>query len=132
MSASTPPSTPPGSPPSSPRSSFSSSASFGSSATLESMALLTKPSQQRIDELKRGIGGIQQLIEQTQQKIRVIESNPLTTQNPNIQAILRILEERLGKMNEEKERIESEIPQFEQLLSEYEILEEGIRKLSSP
>ncbi len=129
---STPPSTPPGSPPSSPRSSFSSSASFGSSATLGSMALLTEPSQQRIDDLNRGIQEIERLIGETERKIVVIESNPLTTQNPNIQAILAILNERLGKMNEEKIRIESEIPKFEQLLSEYEILEEGIQKLSSP
>ena len=129
---STPPSTPSGSPPSSPRSSFSSSASFGSSATLGSMATLTEPSQQRIDELNRGIQAIERLIRETEQRILVIESNPLIAHNPNIQAILGILKERLGKMNEEKIRIAVEIPKFEQLLKEYEILEEGIRKLSSP
>ncbi len=129
---STPPSTPSGSPPSSPRSSFSSSASFGSSATLGSMALLTEPSQQRIDDLNRGIQEIERLIGETERKIVSIKAIQLTQLNPNIQAILGILEERLGKMNEEKERIESEIPQFAKLLSEYEILEEGIQKLSSP
>ncbi len=129
---STPPSTPPGSPPSSPRSSFSSSASFGSSATLGSMALLTEPSQQRIDDLNRGIQEIERLIGETERKIVSIKAIQLTQLNPNIQAILGILEERLGKMNEEKIRIAVEIPKFEQLLKEYEILEEGIRKLSSP
>jgi hypothetical protein len=129
---STPPSTPPGSPPSSPRSSFSSSASFGSLATLGSMALLTEPSQQRIQELNRRIQEIERLIGETELKIVGIKAIQLTQLNPNIQAILGILEERLGKMNEEKIRIADDIPKFEQLLSEYEILEEGIRKLSSP
>ncbi len=129
---STPPSTPPGSAPSSPRSSFSSSASLGSSATLGSMATLTEPSQQRIDELKRGIQEIQRLIGETEQKIVGIKAIQMAQLNPNIQAILGILEKRLRDMNVEKERIAREIPQFTQLLSEYEILEEGIRKLSSP
>ncbi len=110
-------------PSSSPRSSITSSSSFVS---------LSEPSQQRIEGLIQRVEKIQRLIEETQQRIGVIGNDPLTRQNTDIQRILGILNDKLVFLNREKDRITGEIENFIQLLNEYQILEEGIQKLSPP
>lgn len=131
-------STPPSSPPDTPRTSLSSESSSGSGsfstarASMGSSLVLSEPSQPRVQAFIQRIDDIQNMITATEARITVILNNPLTTQNPNIREILRILGDQLEEFKREKDRIEGEIPQFGQLLSEYNILQEGITKLTPP